>query len=174
MDTSRFQWWHIPVAIAAAAIVIAVLFPELYRGAFSGEDTLSELANDPIDGSFRSTGKTLGTWNLVPNGCLDGQERGFEGIVFVFAGGDPIEDIRIDTSRDGDNVVEVRLADQEGTKLRAREGQCRTISGSITRTNVTYNGRPMRRLKGTTRIDCPTLGLTGETRFSGCLPIDLE
>lgn len=126
--------------------------------------------NVPVEGRFRSTNDTLGHWQLQPVSCLDGSEAGFDGILFHFASGSPVEQISIDASRDGDNVVEVRLADRSGTKYRVHEHECKEITGQVERTHVSLRGHDMMHVKGWIRYDCPEQGLSGQAKVDGCLP----
>jgi hypothetical protein len=125
--------------------------------------------NKSLKGTFHSTNKELGEWTLTPSACLSGRDRGFEGIAFLFPAGGPVEEIRVDTARQGDNVVEVRLADRKGTVTRFRERECQVMSGAIEQANIEI-GRPMVHLKGNTRFSCPAQGLSGDAEFDGCLP----
>lgn len=126
--------------------------------------------NTALSGSFTSSNQKLGEWTLTPSQCLAGRELGFQGIAFLFGAGEPVEDIRIDTARWGDNIVEVRLADRSGTTYRVREAECKVIEGTIVKKNVSLNGRPMHRLNGDINFECPDHGLSGKASFSGCLP----
>lgn len=126
--------------------------------------------NKKLESTFRSTNETLGNWESKAITCVHGKERGFEGIAFGFDAESPVEAIHLDTARNGDNVVEVRLADDSGTRLRVRERDCEVITGSIKQSNVTINNRHMFRLSGQIEFKCPKRGLSGRAEFEGCLP----
>lgn len=124
-----------------------------------------------LSGSFRlAKGEHRAAWQAMPTTCVDGKERGFEGIAFEFSTG-AVTAVRIDTSRAGDNTVEVHFADPGRPPVIAREGDCNRIDGSIRRSNYVLNGRHMYRLTGTIRADCPKQGITGHATFDGCLPM---
>ncbi len=170
---SNLRWWYIFPLLGVAVGVVALTNPSLLAGLLSGDGSKGAFKNRLLEGTFRASSETLGTWTVSPRRCVDGKERGFVGLAYIFAAGDPVDEIRIDTARDGDNVVEVRLADGKGTKLRVRERDCRIITGRITRRNVSINGRHMFRLEGETRFNCPQAKISGEARFDGCLPQEL-
>jgi hypothetical protein len=128
------------------------------------------LVNKSLAGRFQSTNERLGRWTLTPTRCLSGIERGMNGLVFVFGNGQPVEEIRVDTAREGDNVVEVRMADRQGSVYRVRERECKVIEGSITTTHITVNGEPIERLVGNMHFSCPAEGLEGTASFDGCIP----
>jgi len=165
--------WLFWLGIGGALVAVTVSVFDLVELGLEGPGS-SEISgsfrNEPVQGRFRSTNDAVGTWDLAPQECVAGRERGFEGIAFVFGAGDPVEEIRLDTARQGDNVVEVRLADREGPVHRVREAECDEIGGRIDRTNVELNGRHMLRLEGNVRFDCPEHSLSGRASFSGCLP----
>src|SRR5688572_1025581 len=60
--------------------------------------------NAKLEGSFSASGGKLGEWTVTPSRCLDGKERGFEGMLFVFEDG-PVRELRLDTTRKKQNVV---------------------------------------------------------------------
>lgn len=151
------------------AVVAGLLVWIVLRTLPSSDDDATP-GNRSLTGTFRSTNEDLGQWTLHPTACLDGHERGFQGIAFQFPTGSPIEEIRVDTAREGDNVVEVRLADSKGTVFRVRERECAKMDGTIDRTNLEINGRPQYRLKGNTHFSCPKQGLQGDAEYDGCLP----
>jgi hypothetical protein len=151
----------------AGFLVLLAVAPTVCRVTDQGENPF---ANKSLKGSFHSANKELGEWTLTPGACLSGSERGFEGVAFLFPAGAPVEEIHVDTAREGDNVVEIRLADRTGTVARYRERECQVMDGVIDRTNVVVNGRHMFRLKGNTRFSCPAQGLSGSAEFDGCLP----
>lgn len=126
--------------------------------------------NKKIEGKFNSTNETLGTWEIEPTSCVHGKERGFEGIAFGFGNSSPVQALHIDTARNGDNLVEIRLANSEGTKLLVHEKDCKVITGSIRQSNVTLNDRHMFRMIGSMSFDCPASGISGHAEFDGCLP----
>lgn len=128
------------------------------------------LQGKEVQASFTSTNKQLGTWSLSATGCLAGVERGFEGVVFTFANDSPVEEIRVDDARAGDNVVEVRLADKSGTAYRVRERECESIQGRVEAEYIDVNGRPMRQIAGEVSFACAKEGLAGKAVFDGCLP----
>jgi hypothetical protein len=129
--------------------------------------------NKPLEGTFRSLGPPhepdLGSWQIEPTSCMDGKERGFDGIIFAFRTG-PVREIRVDSSRPNDNIVEIRLADANPNPPRFQERDCKKIAGTIRRSSVVLNGRHMYRLAGSFEIDCPEHGLSGTAVFDGCLP----
>jgi hypothetical protein len=124
-----------------------------------------EFSNAKLEGSFTASGGKLGTWTVTPSGCLDGKERGFEGMLFVFEEG-PVRELRIDTARKKQNTVSVHLDDESGSVVQLRERECQVISGERHVSNRQLDGRDMRRLRGNVRIVCP--GLKGQARFDGC------
>jgi hypothetical protein len=164
----RGGWPKFLLTTAAFVGGLAALLWYIPKHASSEEDI--SFTNRSLTGTFRSTNKDLGQWTLQPTACLDGHERGFQGIAFQFPIGSPIEEIRVDTAREGDNVVEVRLADSKGTVFRVRERECQKMDGTIDRTNLEINGRPQYRLKGNTHFSCPKQGLQGDAEYDGCLP----
>lgn len=125
-----------------------------------------QLSNASLEGSFSASGK-LGTWTVTPSSCLDGKERGFEGMLFVFEEG-PVKELRVDTSRKKHNLVSLHMDDESSSVVQLRERDCQTIRGEKHVSSRVLNGREMRRLRGSVRIVCP--GLQGQARFDGCLP----
>src|SRR5688572_24001357 len=130
-----------------------------------------QFSNAELAGSFSASGGKLGDWTITPTGCLDGKERGFEGMLFVFEEG-PVRELRIDTTRKRQNVVSVHLDDEKGSVVQLRERDCQVIDGERHVSNRQLNGRDMRRLRGKVRIVCP--GLKGQAKFDGCLPETAE
>jgi hypothetical protein len=133
-------------------------------------DAARQFSNASLKGSFTAKGGKLGTWTVTPTRCMDGKERGFEGMLFVFDEG-PVKELRIDTSRKKHNTVSVHLDDETGSVVQLRERDCQTLRGEVHASNRTLNGRPMRRLRGNVRIVCPAL--EGQATFDGCLPESL-
>jgi hypothetical protein len=127
--------------------------------------------NTTLEGSFSGSGDKLGDWTVTPSGCLDGKERGFEGILFVFEDG-PVKELRVDTSRKKHNTISVHLDDAKASVVQLRERDCKVIDGERHVSSRTLNGRNMRRLRGHVRIVCP--GLEGQAKFDGCLPETLD
>ncbi len=125
--------------------------------------------NVKVEGLVVSTSQEFGEWSLAPVSCVDGKERGFEGIALGFGPG-PLHELRLDGSQEGNNIVELHMADTQATVYRVFEPQCTTITGSIRRSNVTINGRHMFRLVGDIAFDCPEHGIRGNASFDGCLP----
>jgi hypothetical protein len=125
--------------------------------------------NKKLEGSFSSTNEKLGDWTLAPSSCVHGKERGFEGIAFGFDGG-KVKEIRLDSAVEGNNLIEVHMADKAGTVYRALEPECENISGEINQSNVTINDRHMFRLTGYIEFQCSKDGLRGRADFEGCLP----
>jgi hypothetical protein len=160
-------WFHIGIIGMMMGFMAIIWVPAFWK---FGETITSKPEESFVKGSFQSTNQELGSWSLTPERCLDGSARSMEGLVFLFGANQPVEEIRIDTTRDGDNVVAVHLADRAGTVFRVREKECSVITGSAERSHQRFNQRPRVRLKGELRFDCPDLGLKGEASFSGCLP----
>jgi len=125
--------------------------------------------NKVIEGSFTSSREKFGEWDIAPVSCVDGKERGFEGIAFGFGPG-PIHEIRRDSAQEGNNTIELHMADTDATVYRVFEPQCTTLTGDIHRSNVTINNRHMFRLVGAVEFDCPEAGIRGRATFDGCLP----
>src|SRR5262245_7814939 len=115
------SWWK---SLGVVLLIFGALGGLLYWLPARLHDPDFNFEHKSLQGSVRSTNKELGTWNLSPTGCVAGRELGFEGIAFQFAAGSPVEEIRVDSAREGDNVVEVRLADRKGTHYRVREREC--------------------------------------------------
>lgn len=169
---------YVIIAVAALFVLGILSLPKVLR---RDDDLPSEaqraeekrravLAGRELVGSFSAGNKELGEWTLAPIGCLDGTERGFKGVVFTFPNGAPVEELRLDNSRDGDNVVEVRLADRHGTVYRVREAECESVTGSVVVEHLEVNGRPMRSIEGEISFACAAQGLKGHATFDGCLP----
>jgi hypothetical protein len=148
-------------------LLVFLLSASVTTGACS-ETFTGSFKNKKLESNFKSTSEKLGTWEAKAISCVHGKERGFEGMAFGFDANSPVEAIHLDTARNGDNVVEVRLADESGTRLRLRERDCEVITGSIKQSNVTLNDRHMFRLTGQIEFRCP--GLSGQAEFEGCLP----
>lgn len=159
----RFHW--APVAVPALAgggfMALLVLLPMRCGPA---------VKRQTLDGRFTARSVAVGTWSLRPRRCLSGRERGFEGVAFLFAPGDPVEELRLDATTDGDNAIVVHLRESPGRPFQVREGACKHIKGQVTQHNQMRNGRPMTRLEGSVSFECPAAGIEGEARFSGCLP----
>jgi hypothetical protein len=153
------------VLVAAAAFGITAAVGKY--GKRIEADAARQFSNTSLQGSFTAKGGKLGTWTVTPSRCLDGKERGFEGMLFVFDEG-PVKELRIDTSRKKHNTLSVHLDDESGSVVQLRERDCQSIRGETHVSNRTLNGRPMRRLRGNLRIICP--GLEGQATFDGCLP----
>ena len=99
-------------ALAAAGMIGWAIY-EVSKISSSTDGAVAEtFTNKSLQGTFTSTNNRLGHWTLSPTSCLTGRELGFQGISFQFAVGSPVEEIRLDTARHGDNVVDVRLADR--------------------------------------------------------------
>ena len=126
-----------------------------------------QFSNTTLEGSFSGSGGKLGTWTLTPTGCLDGKERGFEGMLFVFEDG-PVKELRVNASPRKHDSVSVHLNDAKGSVIQLRERDCKVIDGERHMSSRSLNGRNMRRLRGHVRIVCP--GLEGQAKFDGCLP----
>jgi hypothetical protein len=148
----------------------------------------------PVDSTNRVTGEfsanhpELGTWTVRPTSCEDGREYGFQGILFRFTlpPGPPVtpeapvpaapsrtpatgpEEIRLDLARTGDNVIELRYPDRDGTVRRVRERECASITGALERTE-TGEGQPAK-VNGKGSIDCPAFGLRGTFEVAVCRP----
>jgi hypothetical protein len=148
------------------------LFAALLLSTLAGcpKEFSESFKNKKLESTFKSTNEKLGTWEAKAVTCVHGKERGFEGLAFGFDAESPVEAIHLDTARNGDNVVEVRLADETGTRLRVRERDCEVITGSIKQSNVSINNRHMFRLTGNIEFRCPKHGLSGQAEFEGCLP----
>lgn len=169
MSSSGPPWWL--YAVLAGVLLAAIgIFVWAFRGVVGGTHVFE---NSQLEGQFESSNETLGSWTVSPSRCVDGRELGFDGIAFFFPAGSPVASIRIDTARDGDNVIEVHLDDRNGTTYRVHEAECETIDGSSAATHVEINHRRMFRLKGKIHYACPKHGIDGWARFSGCLPESL-
>lgn len=155
--------------MAVSGVIIAVIgiFVWAFHGVVVGKRVFE---NTRLEGEFDSSNETLGSWQVSPNRCLDGRELGFEGLAFFFPTGSPVDSIRIDTARDGDNLIEVRLDDRTGTTYRVHEAECEAIDGTSSATHVEINHRRMYRLKGKIHFSCPKHRIEGWASFSGCLP----
>jgi hypothetical protein len=123
-----------------------------------------------VHATFESNNATVGRWKLEAKACLSGPQRGVEGVVFTFANGSPVEEIRLDNARKGDNVVEVRLADRSGTVYRVRERECELFTSNIEVADLEFVGEILRRSTGSFAFSCPAHGLAGKATFDGCLP----
>ena len=130
----------------------------------------SAFKNVLLEGTFESSSEKYGEWSLSPVSCVDGGERGFDGIAFGFADG-PIRELRLDGAQEGNNIVELHMADETATVYRVFERECAEITGVVRSTNVILNGRRMARLTGHIEYDCPQRGIRGQARFDGCLPV---
>ncbi len=168
-SSSGPPWWLYAV-LAGVLLAAVAIFVWAFRGVVGGSHAFE---NTLLEGELDSTNATLGSWQVSPSRCVDGRELGFHGIAFFFPAGSPVDSLRIDTERDGDNVVEVRLDDRAGTTYRVHEAECETIDGTTTATHVEINHRRMYRLKGKIHFSCPKHQLDGWARFSGCLPESL-
>jgi hypothetical protein len=135
-----------------------------------GCDPMAAVTNKKLEGSFSADHPDIGTWSLTPTSCESGRDHGFVGMLYRFDAGAPIQELRIDVARDGDNLIEIHYPDRDATVKRIREAECATIGGSITQQNVSLNGRPMVRLVGVSELDCPDFKLKGHAEFDGCLP----
>lgn len=142
-------------------------------------------------GEFTANHAELGTWKATPTACEDGQAYGFKGILFRFSlpaappatpeapaaaapapsrtPTTPPEEIRLDLARDGDNVIELRYPDREGTVRRVRERECASITGSLVRTER-GEGQPVP-VRGKGALDCPAFGLRAAFEVDGCVPV---
>ncbi len=141
-----------------------------------------------VRGEFAADHPELGTWTATPIACEDGQAYGFVGIVFRFAlpASSPTaeappppvgtasrtpttqpEEIRLDLARNGDNVIELRYPDRDGTVRRVRERECAAITGSLNRRE--FDGGVVR-VRGQGRLDCPAFRLRASFDVDGCLP----
>lgn len=149
--------------------VLALVMIAGLGGASSGGCVMDSFRNVKVEGLVVSTNPEFGEWSVAPVSCVDGKERGFEGIALGFGPG-PLYELRLDGAQEGNNIVELHMADTQATVYRVFEPQCSTISGGITRSNVSINGRHMFRLVGTIEFDCPEHGLRGNAIFDGCLP----
>lgn len=140
-----------------------------------------------VSGEFSANHPELGTWTIRPTACEDGREYGFQGLLlrFTLPPAVPVtpeapppavpsrtpatgpEEIRLDLARTGDNVIELRYPDRDGTVRRVRERECAAITGSLTRTES--EGGPTK-VRGSGSIDCPAFGLRGRFEVVGCIP----
>jgi hypothetical protein len=174
---SNIDWWRngVPVVggLMGIGFLVAICLNECRSSSARERSPSFSLTNRSLTGTFRSTNAKLGAWTLSPAHCVSGRERGFVGVAFDFAPGSPVEEIRLDAAREGDNVVEVRLADRAGTVYRVRERECEAITGRTEQSNITLNGRPLLRLVGNNHFACAAQGLYGDATYDGCLPTDL-
>lgn len=140
-------------------------------GAYGHRVEAKAARNTQLEGSFTASGGELGAWTVSPSRCLEGKERGFEGVLFMFEDG-PVKELRVDLTRKKQSSVSVRLDDEESSLVQLRERDCQVLSGERRVSNRLLNGRNVRRLRGSVRIVCP--GLKGQARFDGCLPETAE
>lgn len=154
-----------PSLATAAFLLAAALMSSGCKDLMS----MDAFKNVKVEGTFTSTNPELGEWTVAPTSCVDGKERGFEGMAFGFDEG-AVKELRVDSALEGHNIVEVHMADKAGTVYRALEPDCETITGSVTRSNVTINDRHMFRLVGNLEFRCSKDGLEGRADFDGCLP----
>lgn len=159
----RFPWAPValPVLGGGGFVALLLLLPMW---------CLPAVKRQTLEGRFEARSAEVGTWSLRPKRCLSGRERGFEGVAFLFAPGDPVEELRLDAATDGDNAIVVHLRERPGRPFQVREGACKHIKGQVAQQNQVRNGRPMTRLEGRVSFACPAAGIEGEARFSGCLP----
>lgn len=156
--------------------------------ALSACKRVDDPADNVLAAEFSANHPELGTWTARPTGCEDGRDYGFKGIVFRFAlparppapaeapaatppsriPATAPEEIRLDLARNGDNVIELRYPDRDGTVRRVRERECASITGAVHRTERGPS-RPVR-VRGTGSFECPAFGLRGRFEVDGCLP----
>ncbi|MCA9671570.1 MAG: hypothetical protein KC503_38495 [Myxococcales bacterium] len=160
--------------LGLAVGIFAVVHPRGIMRLFSSAGMMSAFKNKKIEGSFSSkNNKTVGSWTLAPKACVAGKERGFHGMAFSFAPEAPVDEVRLHMRGNGRDIVEVRMADEKGTRIRVHERHCKVVTGQVRRSNVTINGRHMYRLSGWVRYDCPRAHIKGKASFDGCLPVTL-
>jgi hypothetical protein len=152
------------VLVAAVAVGITAAVAR-YTGKRVEGDASRQGSNASLAGSFSASGAKLGTWTVSPSRCLDGHERGFEGVLFVFDEG-PVKELRIDTARKKHNTISVHLNDEGGSVVQLRERECQLVSAERRAGSPQSNGRPVRRSRGSVRIVCPQL--KGQATFDGC------
>lgn len=159
----RFPWAPVVLPVLGGGLFVALLtlLPTMCGPA---------VRRQTLEGRFDARSAEVGTWSLRPKKCLSGRERGFAGVAFLFAPGDPVEELRLDAATDGDNAIVVRLRERPDRPFRVRERDCKHIEGQVTQQNQVRNGRPMTHLEGRVSFACPAAGIDGEARFSGCLP----
>lgn len=123
-----------------------------------------------LAGSFRADHAALGSWQLTPTRCLSGRERGFEGVLFQFASGSALRELRIDMERPGDARIELQFFEPSKPPVRMAQRECERIDGKTDARVVVINGRDMDLLTGELHVACAGRGLTGDVVFAGCLP----
>jgi hypothetical protein len=148
-------------AAAALGITAAV-------GSYSGRigaDVMRQLGKASLTGSFSASGGKLGTWTVSPSRCLDGKERGFEGLLFVFEDG-PVKELRIDTARKSQSTVSVLLGDERASLIKLRERDCQRVSVKRLASNRRQPPKARAVQTGSVLIACAEL--KGQAAFESC------
>jgi hypothetical protein len=151
--------------LAGWTLLAALLYPVL-----SPLATLEPPPRPRLHGSFRADHPALGRWQLAPQRCLSGRERGFEGVLFQFPSDSDVRELRVDMERTDETALEFRFADADRAPLRIARRECERIDSTVEASVVRINGRDMDRLEGQLSIACARYGLSAEASYRGCLP----
>ena len=150
--------------LAGFALLASMLYPM-----FSPLAKVDALQRLSLSGGFRADHSVLGHWESIPQRCLSGRERGFEGVMFTFPSG-AVRELRVDMERPGNATLEFRFFDPDKQPLRIASGECERLDATVEATVMVVNGRDMDLLEGQLSIACARYGLRGEASFRGCLP----
>lgn len=133
------------------------------------------VAENHLEGSFSAdhTSVQNPAWVIRPSFCLYGKnQRTFDGVVLRFSDAlKQLKLIRFDEHRSPDSVIDVEFIDEHRRSKHIHERDCRSVTGEtrVAKT-VHVDDRDLSFIEGEIQIDCPTIGLKGSARYSGCLP----
>jgi hypothetical protein len=123
----------------------------------------------PLRGRFHITADPIGDIQLDAVDCFPGLDRGFSGIVITFAPTQPVKEVHLDGSRDGDNVVSVYFADASKPPLQVHERDCEFIEGFDRVSRIVGGTRERQIRNGYTKFSCLKSGIEGRFTYEGCM-----